>query len=319
MPSDGRGPLRICSAAPARRADALALVFRDLAPEARRDQVHAYLHTLAGEPASGHGLWTAEREVGLVGALFAQIQPGRAALIWPPRLVVGEPSRTAVRLLKAACDWLRDEGVAFAQAMLPLDAFADALALQTGGFRYLAHLLYLVATRDVFPHAPPESDLLFEAYAPSDHERFVAVLESTYEQSLDCPVLDEMRTTEDTLAGYRATGVFDPRRWLIARHQGRDIGCLVLTDHPDHENWELIYLGVAPSARGRGWGRRIARHAQWLACQAGRQRLVLAVDAANTYAIETYKASGFQLWEQRRIYGSLLDASGTSTTSGRLA
>jgi hypothetical protein len=39
-----------------------------------------------------------------------------------------------------------------------------------------------------------------------------------------------------------------------------------------------------------------------LAGLAGRQRLLLAVDAANRPATETYMAAGFQTWQRRRLY-----------------
>jgi len=128
------------------------------------------------------------------------------------------------------------------------------------------------------------------------------IVEATYEQSLDCPAMDGLRSIEDILDGYRATGRFDPSRWLIVEHEGRDVGCLLLTDHPMHENWELVYMGVVARDRGHGWGVEIARHAQWLTRQAGRPRLVLAVDAANGPGIEMYSAAGFQAWDRRAVY-----------------
>ena len=40
---------------------------------------------------------------------------------------------------------------------------------------------------------------------------------------------------------------------------------LLLADHPKARHWELMYMGLVPEVRGRGWGRQIARYAQWLA------------------------------------------------------
>ena len=42
-----------------------------------------------------------------------------------------------------------------------------------------------------------------------------------------------------------------------------------------------MYMGLTPESRGRGWGLAVTRHAQWLAGQSGRERMVLAADAAN--------------------------------------
>ena len=89
---------------------------------------------------------------------------------------------------------------------------------------------------------------------------------------------------------------------LKAKEDGRDIGCLILTDHPAEDQWELIYQGVLPEARGRGFGLEITRHAQWLTSQAGRSRLVLAVDAGNSPAIAAYASAGFQQWDRRYVF-----------------
>jgi ribosomal protein S18 acetylase RimI-like enzyme len=63
-----------------------------------------------------------------------------------------------------------------------------------------------------------------------------------------------------------------------------------------------MYTALIPEARGRGWGRQIARYAQWLARAAGVERIVVAVDAANWPAVAMYRDSGFQMWDQRAVY-----------------
>ena len=75
--------------------------------------------------------------------------------------------------------------------------------------------------------------------------------------------------------------------------RGVDVGCLLIADWPQNDQWELIYMGVVPEARGRGYGVAVVRQAQWLAGCAGRQRLVLAVDTANEPAMRVYAAAGF--------------------------
>jgi ribosomal protein S18 acetylase RimI-like enzyme len=247
------------------------------------------------------GLLGAYRGLELVGVGLAQIQAGRAASVWPPRLVSGEPSATAARLLDELCRFLAAGDVRLAQTLLESDATADEKVLCEGGFQRLSELLYLVSPDSEFPTSRPVSPLEYETYSPANHRRLARIVEATYQQTRDCPQLDRVRDVEDVLAGYRAAGVFDPGRWLIVRHAGTDVGCLLLTDFPEHDNWELTYMGVAPSARGNGWGIEIVRLAQWRARLAGRLRLVLAVDAANDPAIRVYVAAGFQAWERRTV------------------
>ena len=177
-----------------------------------------------------------------------------------------------------------------------------------GDYNRLSELLYLVSPNSEFPTSPPATSLEFESYSPANHQRLARIVEATYQQTLDCPQLDGIRDVEDVLAGYRASGVFDASRWLIVRHDGADVGCLLLGDFPENDNWELVYMGVTPSARGHGWGIELVRYAQWRAGQAGRARLVLAVDAANGPAIRLYAAAGFQAWERRTVFVKIFPA-----------
>jgi hypothetical protein len=52
----------------------------------------------------------------------------------------------------------------------------------------------------------------------------------------------------------------------------------------------------------------MARQAQWLAGRAGRPRLVLAVDAANSPALRTYRLCGFERWDCRTVYLKVFEA-----------
>jgi ribosomal protein S18 acetylase RimI-like enzyme len=61
-------------------------------------------------------------------------------------------------------------------------------------------------------------------------------------------------------------------------------------------------MGLVPSARGCGWGRQIAQHAQYLVQRAQVERIVLAVDAANEPALRMYDRAGFKSWDRRTVY-----------------
>jgi ribosomal protein S18 acetylase RimI-like enzyme len=296
---------------PERQAEALRLVFSRLAEADRQRQLETFLAAAPGANVSLSGLLGASRRSRLVGAVFSQIQPGRTALLWPPRIVVGESAATAARLLETACGRLARQQICMVQALLETDASPDAATLLAGGFDRLAKLFYLVSPEVEFPSQPPWGSLDFEYYSPANHPRLARVVEATYGQTLDCPRLNGVRQIEDVLTGYRATGVFDPERWLIVRHDGRDVGCLLLADHPKDGNFELVYMGLAASVRGRGWGTDIARQAQWRTRQAGRARLVLAVDTANQPALKIYTAVGFRAWDRRSAYVKVFRSAGS--------
>ena len=289
-----------------RQSGALALVFRDLPPEQRAEHVAGLLDQSRDGTLPLGGLLDACRNGRQVGALWAHLQPGNTAALWPVRLVEGEGEPIAQRLLNAAVEYFRRHKVCLAQSLLCTDTGSDADRLRSAGFIHLSDLLYMVCTGDSFPTSDPReisaTPYEVEPYDETQHERLTGIVERTYEQTLDCPDLDGVRDIADVLAGYRATGQFNPARWLFVRCKGRDAGCLLLTDHPSAEQWELIYMGVVPEQRGRGLGVELARYAQWLAGKADTQRLVLAVDAANEPAIAAYIAAGFSAWDRRSVF-----------------
>jgi hypothetical protein len=281
--------------------EALSLIYGRLSAEDRAERIDALRAEIQAGRVPPDGLLVARREGQLAGAVFSQIHTGKSAVIWPPRLRSNEPPATVEQLLDAVCDWLGAGGVQVAHALLENDDPQDIAVLQRGGFQPLATLLYLFSQEAAFPLQSPPTVLEFEPYSRASHQRLASLVEVTYVGSLDCPGLDNVRKIEDVLAGYRATGVFSPARWLIVRHQGQDVGCLLLADHPDAESWELVYMGLIPSARGNGWGVEISHYAQWLTRQAGRPRLVVAVDEANSPAIRMYIAAGFEVWDRRIV------------------
>jgi ribosomal protein S18 acetylase RimI-like enzyme len=288
---------------PVRRGDedaALELMFAGLEPRPRAEHIAKLREQCANGPIEG--LWAAYRGRRMVGAMRAQVQAGRTAFVTPGCVTPDEPPDVVRRLLARVVESLRSEGVLVAQGLVETDHGPCAELLVAGGFRHVANLLYLASPREAFPEIPPAVHLEFVAYAPERHERLAGIIERTYAGSLDCVSVDAVRTVDDTLAGYRAAGAFDPARWLVARSAGRDIGCLLLGDDGRSGQWELTYLGVVPEARGRGFGLAMARQAQWIARNAGVGRMVLAVDAANAPAIAVYAAAGFVGWDHRSVY-----------------
>jgi mycothiol synthase len=294
--------LRIVEATHDQETLALRLLLGGL-EETQVSQQLVMLHTwVARHPAAGYRLLGAFRGQAVQGAILVQIQPGRTAVVWPPRLVDGESPETARQLLRQALAELQRPGIRMVQCLLPDDAKGDADLLVASGFRHVSDLLFLVCLARDFPVSSPSPEFQFEPYSAAQDARFAQLLDATYEGTLDCPAVNGIRPAEEVLDGYRATGDFDPQRWFIVRRQSEDIGCLILTDYPELSIWELIYVGLLPAWRGRRFGVDIVRHALWLCRAASRDRLVLAVDAANQPALKMYAAAGFQSWDRKSVY-----------------
>jgi len=295
-----------------RHAAVLAGFFGDLSAADRQQRGDAVLDQ--AERGAEIFLFEADVEEHPVGAALAVAQEGRTAVVWAPRLfddrtadVVGD------RLMEALLADLQAAGVRIAQALLECDETKQGRALDHAGFDRVGDLLYMVSPTHRFPSAPPTdlspgaAGLEFVPYSSETRTRLRRVVEATYRETLDCPRLDGVREIHDVLAGYRSDGEFDPRRWLIVRGKGADIGCLLLTDYPETEHWELVYMGLIPEVRGQRLGIEVVRYAQWLTRQAGRLRLILAVDAENVPAINVYLEAGFDVWERRSVFLKIFD------------
>jgi len=287
--------------------EALRLVFRRLGADQAEHYVTFVWNEISAGAMSAEGLLEAHRGGARVGAMWVQVQPGRSGLAWPPQCVPGESGAAADRLMAAACRLLARRNVCLATALLPVVTPEDDAVLRRSGFEPLASLVYLLCQEPLFSRQQPAGTLHFEPYEETSEARMTRVVEQTYLGTLDCPALNGLRRTEDVLAGYRATGMFAPERWFFVRHEDRDVGCLLLYDHPREGNMELVYMGLIPSVRGNGWGKEMCAYAQWLTGRAGRQRLVLAVDAANAPAIEMYATAGFRAWERRTVYARTIE------------
>jgi ribosomal protein S18 acetylase RimI-like enzyme len=283
--------------------EAFSLVLCDTAPSQRPAIAATLLESHSRQATlAGGGLFVATRGERLCGAAWGQPQPGNTAVFWPPQLIPGEIRHTASQLASAVATELERAHIGMAQVLLSPGDTEPIEVITAVGFRHLADLLYLSWETGQIAAQRTQSDLDFVSVDPSQSTRLSAVIERTYEGSLDCAALNGTRAIDDVIAGYRETGVFRAENWLFAQRDGQDVGVLILADHPQARHWELVYMGLVPSARGCGWGRQIAQHAQYLVQRAQVERIVLAVDAANEPALRMYDRAGFKSWDRRTVY-----------------
>jgi ribosomal protein S18 acetylase RimI-like enzyme len=240
----------------------------------------------------------------LLSAQVGQLLPGKVAVAWPPQFAVyRQDSRSLATLMSTrVVRELAAIGAELAQALLRCDDEATAAVFADVHFSHAADLLYMAAETTQLPVEPFSLPFDMEAFSPNQSQRLARLLERTYIGTLDCPQMDNLRKTEDVIVGYQAVGEFRPELWQIARHEGADVGCLLVNLHPEVEHAEVVYMALVPEVRGRGWGYLLARHAQWLAREAHCVRVVLAVDAANEPAICPYGRAGFLVFDRRAVW-----------------
>ena len=177
--------------------------------------------------------------------------------------------------------------------------------LAEGEFHLIANLVYLTLDNNYFPQNAPENSLQFEAQAIESPERLGPLLLETYVGSLDCPALNGIRDPADIIKGYASQGTMHSDCWFFIRHVQQDVGTLILTSHANGENWELVYMGIVPSARGSGFGWQTLQQAMWQAHKNNAKRLVLAVDESNEPALQNYRKAGFVVWDRKKVYARL--------------
>ena len=65
---------------------------------------------------------------------------------------------------------------------------------------------------------------------------------------------------------------------------------------------DVVYMGLLPQCRGRGFGRAILHHAVKVARDYACELVTLAVDAGNTPAVRLYRDCGFVETTRRRAW-----------------
>ena len=288
------------AAAASKALTSIGLAWLDVDHETRRSILQ---HALAIDRGESRIVLAAQNQGELCGAVVAQVLPGRVASVTPPQTSPSDHrAQIAAGLLLRLSAELQTAGVQLAQSLLAPEDAASAAALRAGGYEHAADLLYMSAEADSFPEHALTLPFMLAPLSGSDESRLLRIVEATYAGTLDCPQIDGLRAIVDVLAGYRAVGESHDRLWSVARADGNDVGCLLLADHAGTRQYEVVYVGLIPEVRGRGWGLELTRQAQWLARQAGRERLVLAVDAANEPAIRSYATAGFRAWDRQAVW-----------------
>ena len=268
-----------------------------------RAAVERFLHYAATNAVSLDGLWSRLGQNGrITHTILAVPNPGRSAMVFSSHPKGADETPVVVALIDHATCEIAGWNVDLAQALLEPSEKADRAAFLEAGFSELAVLSYLERplSRSNPPDAPQwPAGVSVESYRENLYDTLVAVLEKTYEQTLDCPGLYGLRRTQDIIAGHKATGQFDPTLWTLLRVDEQPAGVILLNPFPGHRTVELVYLGLAPFARGRGLGQQLLRHGLTL-LQGRRERsLTLAVDHSNLPAMSIYQAQGLRPVVQR--------------------
>ncbi len=282
---------------------AFRLLFRHVSDDERDTRVANVLRLVERGQLNAQGVFVLRSAEGLVGVMVCQALPGAMALVWPPQCSGGvEQIERENRLLHHAAGWLRSRGVKLAQSLFPPDGIVGADSLERNGFVHITHLAYLRHTLVVPPHCLATPERLEFATVEADPERFATTLIRSYEGTLDCPEINDVRTVEEILEGHRSQGIYDAQRWWLGMDASRPVGVLLSVQTAETGEWDVAYVGIVPEARGRGFGRELMLKVLFEARAADVPAVTLSVDGRNHPAQKLYRYLGFETFDRREVY-----------------
>jgi len=234
--------------------------------------------------------------------MMLQALPGGMGVIWPPAVAAHLSDRAEQEdaLIAEAVTWLRDQGARMAQSLLATDEMPLAESLGRNGFNhptrlwYMRHDLELTAELLFIPER-----LALESYVECDRDTFHQTLLRSYAGTRDFPELDGRRSLEEVLQSLRAPG-FNAQHWWLARAESAPVGVLVTAQ--GDETWELLYTGVVPEARRRGYGKELVGKAIFESEAAEAAALLLSVDGRNEFALRLYRRMNFAIFGSREVF-----------------
>jgi mycothiol synthase len=288
----------VLEARPAVKSEVTAAVEILLAGEegkASQEQVQSFLAVGAQRGLNLDDLWVALRGQRIDWAMLPVVSPGRTMLLLsPPRLPPGVAPEAIAAVIKGACEFHRNQGVHLAQLLIDPAEISLRQAYIQNGFIDLAELIYLQREVRKTPALTPlAAALQVETYSARTHALFVRTIQRSYENSLDCPGLSGLRDMEDVVAGHKGTE-FDPSLWFLLSVDQRPSGVLLLAPATHADALELVYLGLAPEARGHGLGDTLMNLALLSVIRHNRSELTLAVDSRNVPAMRLYFRHGLR-------------------------
>jgi ribosomal protein S18 acetylase RimI-like enzyme len=300
----GRRPPREVTYRPAQRTEidaAVRLILGGTRGRADDETVLHFLNTAVQRKIDFRHLWVADAGGTIDWALLAIPSPGRTVLLLSPicRVRSGQ-TEVPNELLRRVADHWRLQGFHVAQVLLEPEAHLVAHGYTQAGFDRIADLIYLTRPlRGIRPAPPPPTGVGLHYYSRETHSRFARMIQASYQDSLDCPALNGVRDMDDVIEGHKACGEFEPTHWALVSHNAEDVGVLLLSRTPVTDAMELVYVGLARHARGRGIAPWLLRYAFQTAAEAGCEHLNLAVDSQNKPALRLYQSQGMRKMYER--------------------
>jgi ribosomal protein S18 acetylase RimI-like enzyme len=285
--------ITVSLASPEEQSEASALIFAEATETERETQIQEFIKTISSGQKGKNQLLLAREDGQLLGVGVLIFSDSATACFWPP---FTERRDCADAILQEMAVRIDRSGISIGQALLDPAQLNLRRLLTRNGFPHLTNLQFM---KHPLTSLPQTSSLQEKQIEPvhfdplHNRDRFLRMLERTQQESLDCPVLNQVRTADESLESHRSSGDSDQEHWYLFQRAGEDLGVILLAEHQSDQNWEVVYMGVAPEQRGSGLGSDLIRFGLERARAHNQSAVVLAVDHKNSYAIKIYEQLGF--------------------------
>lgn len=315
---------------------ALGALFGALPPDDRRLTILALLEEArVGRVSLEHLLVvrdgptpTSDADIGDTGRIravgWAIVQAGQTAYLYPP-VLAGDPVAGTL-LMTELCRRMDGAGVLACQCLAQVDDPLLRETLLPHGFVDGGRMTALSRDLSKPVPVPPQRDVIAIPYELKSRDRFARMLDQTYLGSFDFPELGLVRGGHNALDAHATMGSDTNGWWLFHDRSARqDVAVLLTADQPEASDptqgsdrggghrdgtMELVYLGVAPEARGRGWGRWMVHTSLHQARARGRRCASTSVIDVNVYAEKIYLSLGFTKQGESQVYLRLAPSPG---------
>ena len=254
----------------------------------------------------------------VVGTVLYVMQPDKTAFIWPPVVASFTPDPQSVEdaLLREVTDLISAASAWIGQCIVEPTEIQTRQAFSRNGFQFLTDLEFMNLDVSATAPSPVTKVRTAATFSPESYSRFANVIEASYVDTLDCPLLNNHRTIDEAINSHKMSGKFDATRWKVYEADGEDVGVLLLSEYPEQQAWEIVYLGIVPSARGRGYGREMLTAGINDAREQNATAMFLAVDCRNHVARNVYMNVGFNLVTTRSVHGRFFNKVSEALESG---
>ena len=190
---------------------------------------------------------------------------------------------------------LNRAGIAQIQALLNVDNLSSRMVMLNSPFRQVTTVRQLCLD---LHNVSPTAELPLVGYTCQPASQFTrrdveALVEATFSGSLDCPVLEGLRTGSEVVQGFLESQAWDQSLpWWVLCDGPTPIGCALVNTHLEG-SFEFAYTGLIQSVRGRGLGRALVDYAIRICRERGGSYVTTAVDSQNWPACKIYDSLGF--------------------------